>query len=108
VEVVHSQRTTPVNRVNGLSIKILSHRRRQRDFRTTGPFTTLRRRGASLAMATSSLAGAAAATTNNSIGKEAIVWAGKPEMLAQRRPFVIAAKQATALQLGNDMRDEIL
>ena len=44
----------------------------------------------------------------NSIGKEAIVRAGKPEMLAQRRPFVIAAKQAAALQLGDDKRDEIL
>jgi hypothetical protein len=59
-------------------------------------------------MATSRLAGAAAATSNNSVGKEAIVRARKPEMLAQRRPFVIAAKQAAALQLGNDMRDEIL
>jgi hypothetical protein len=63
---------------------------------------------APLAMATLPIADAAAATSNNSIGKEAIVRAGKPEMLAQRRPFVIAAKQATALQLGNDMRDEIL
>jgi hypothetical protein len=44
----------------------------------------------------------------NSIGKEAVVRARKPEMFAQRRPFVIAAEQATALQLGNHMRDEIL
>jgi hypothetical protein len=43
-----------------------------------------------------------------SIRKEAIVRARKPEMFASRSPLVIAAKQATALQLGNDVRDEIL
>src|ERR1700693_3433985 len=43
----------------------------------------------------------------NSIGKEAIPRARQAEMLAQGRPFVVAPKQAAALQLRNDARDEI-
>ena len=35
--------------------------------------------------------------TVNSIGKEAIVRARQAEMFAQRRPFVVAPKQAAAL-----------
>jgi hypothetical protein len=44
----------------------------------------------------------------NSIGKEAIARAQQAEMFRQRHPFVVAPKQAAALQLGNDVRDEIL
>ena len=35
--------------------------------------------------------------TVNSIAKEAILGTRQAEMLAQRRPFVVAPKQATAL-----------
>src|SRR5258707_11052063 len=44
----------------------------------------------------------------NSIGKEAILRARQAEMFAQRRPFVVAPKQATVLQLWDDVLDEIV